>query len=256
MRAQAGPVAWQALQADVSDQFAQARWETLNLVQWLVRIANSYVAGATPEDRVLLAFRAADAAFVTKPFDGVALELRLPALEMQFLDDGRPTPHILDTEEHSPAEVEAFLLIELLHRSIDRSKFSKRLPYNIPDLMSGDGEDHSPQACMEGLTQLTAWMRNAAAVLDATARAAGAGKVEIVCWPQTLTLTCVSDAGPTGFGFSPGDAQSPAPFFYRNTRSANGSANSNGRSILTASKLLAERDPAAAAVAFMSSDNK
>mgnify|MGYP007022272054 FL=1 len=246
------PMPWHSLQAKVSDTFAQARWETLNLVQWLARIANSYVEGRTPEDRVLLAFRAADAAFVTKTFAGFALELRLPILQMQFLDDGRPTPHILDPEEHSPAEVEAYLLIELLHRGIDRSKFSKKLPYNIPDLMSGDEDDHSPQACMAGLTQLTAWFQNAVAVLEATARAAGAGKVEIVCWPQTLTLTCVSDAGPTGFGFSPGDTQSPAPFFYRNARSANGSANSNGRTILTASKLLAERDPAAAAAAFMS----
>ena len=246
------PLPWQSLQTEVSDTFAQARRETLNLVQWLARIANSYVEGRTPEDRVLLAFRAADAAFVTKAFDGFALELRLPTLQMQFLDDGRPTPHILDPEEHSPAEVEAYLLIELLHRGIDRSKFSKTLPYNIPDLMSGDEDDHSPQACMAGLTQLAAWFQNAAAVLDATARAAGAGKVEIVSWPQTLTLTCVSDAGPTGFGFSPGDTQSPAPFFYRNARSANGSANSNGRTILTASKLLAERDPAAAAAAFMS----
>ncbi len=125
---------------------------TLNLVQWLSRIANSYVRDGAPEAVSELEFRAADAAFVTKQFDkGIALEIRLPGLELQFLENGKPMPHVFDPEEHSPAEVEAWLLVELLHRGIDREKFSKELPYAIAGLMSGDAEDYSPQLCRPGL---------------------------------------------------------------------------------------------------------
>ena len=58
--------------------------------------------------------------------------MRLPTLEMQFHEHGKPVPHILDPEEHSPAEVEAWMLVELLHRGVDREKFSKTLPYSNP----------------------------------------------------------------------------------------------------------------------------
>ena len=54
-----------------------------------------------------------------------------------------------------------------------------------------------------------------------------------------------------GFGFSPGDGQNPEPFFYRDAREPNGLAASGKRSVLTASKLLAENDPALAAITFM-----
>src|SRR5271169_6660613 len=175
------------------DELAKARTEAINLVQWLARIANSYVTEGPPERRTELEFRASAAALFTKPFDkNLQLEIRLPNLEMQFIDNGNPMPHILDPEEHSPAEIEAWILVELLHRGIDREKFSKNLPYTVPGLMSGDAEDHSPQACQQGLTQLMAWLQNAAAVLSATSRGGGSANVRIVCLPQTLNLTCVS----------------------------------------------------------------
>jgi hypothetical protein len=248
------PTRWHSVRTGDPQTLAKARAETINIVQWLARIANSYVVGRAREDRVLLEFRAADAAFVTKTFDnGLSLEMRLPTLEMQFLENGRAAPHILDPEEHSPAEVEAWLLVELLHRGVDRTKFTKKLPYGISDLMTGDAEDYSPQSCQEALTRLMAWFQNAATILDATVRASSAGKVGIICWPQTLELSCVMDAGskPAGFGFSPGDGQNPEPFFYRGVRAPNGSGASSKCSILTASKLLAENDPAKAAITFI-----
>ena len=246
------PEQWRLAGTGDPEALAKARTGALNIVQWLARIANSYVVGRAPDDRALLGFRAADAAFVTKKFDtGLSLEMRLPTLEMQFLENGRPAPHILDPEEHSPAEVEAWLLVELLHRGVDRTKFTKKLPYTIPNLMSGDAEDYSPQSCRDGLTGLMAWFQNAATILEAVGRAAG--KVSVVCWPQTLELSCFTDSGskPAGFGFSPGDGQCPEPYFYRNTAVRNGPAGSGKRSILKASELLAKNDPAEAAIAFL-----
>jgi hypothetical protein len=240
-------VQWPSL-ADL-DELAKARTEAINLVQWLTRIANSYVTEGLPGRRTELEFRASAAAFLTKPFDkNLALQIRLPNLEMQFLDNSNPVPHVLDPEEHSPAEIEAWILVELLHRGVDREKFSKKLPYTVPGLMSGDAEDHSPRACRQGLMQLMAWFQNAASVLGAAGRSAGAADIRIVCLPQTLDLICIFGKGAIqgDFGFSPGDAQNPEPFFY-----AHSSAGAKRCPVLKASKLLAERDPAAAVLEFL-----
>jgi hypothetical protein len=252
--AQARPAApaarWQAVELPDRESLARAQAEAINLVQWLARIANSFAAGGTAEERVLLEFRAADAAFVTRPFDrDIALEMRLPSLEMQFLEGGRPVPHVFDPEEHSPAQVEAWLLVELLHRGLDRTRFSKNLPYSVPDLMTGDADDHAPSGCRPGLTQLAAWFRNAAAILTAVE---GSGKAGVVCWPQTLDLMCLSArsskvALEPAFGFSLGDARGFEPSFY--LRGADGLK----RTIVTASDLATEADPAAAAIGLIRS---
>jgi hypothetical protein len=241
------------------DDLARARTETINLVQWLARIANSYIGHGPPERRTDLDFRAADAALVTQSFNqNLALELRLPSLELQFIERGRPVPHSLDPEEHSPAEVEAWILVELLHRGIDRDKFSKQLPYTIADLMSGDALEHSPGTCRQGLAELTAWLQNAAAVLDAAASAPGApgtDLVRIVCLPQTLALTCLR--GPNrelaNFGFLPGDARDAEPFFYTGNVEPGRPAGRLRCSVLKASELLAEKDPVATAIEFVRS---
>ena len=118
--------------ADVA-KLARARNEVINIVQWLARIACSYVTNGVPERCTDLDFRAEDTAFVTKQFaEGVALEMRLPDLHLQFLQNGKPVPHIFDPQERSPAETEAWILVELLHRGIDRGRFTKKLPYAVP----------------------------------------------------------------------------------------------------------------------------
>jgi hypothetical protein len=255
-RSSIDPAKWQPLGPPDLEAMAKARLEAINLIQWLARIANSYVAADVPDERVTLEFRPGAAAFVTKTFDhGLSLELRLPSLEMQFLEGGEAAPHIFDPEERSPAEVEAWLLVELLHRGVDRTKFSKKLPYEISGLMTGDADDYSPQSCQHALTQLTTWYRNAAAAIDAAARTSRLERSKIVCSPQTLALSCSSNNGSTrsDFGFSPGDAEIPEPYFYRYRAAGNGSAAAKTRFAMTASELLAERDPAAAAIAFITS---
>jgi hypothetical protein len=156
---------------------------------------------------------------------------------MQFQERGKLVPHILDPEERSPAEVEAWILVELLHRGLDRDRFSKSLPYAIANLMSGDAEDYSPQACAPGLAQLAAWFCAASAVLSTHGR--------VVCAPQTLTLGVASGRGTPAVGFSPGNAERDEPHFFIDTY------NDRERRVLTASELANERDPAAAAAQFI-----
>jgi hypothetical protein len=228
---------WLASHRDNKEIFVKAREQTLNLVQWLARVANSYVAAGLPLDRVALDFRP-DGAFVTKTFDrDIALGMRMPSLEMQFQERGKPMPHILDPEEHSPAKVEAWILVELLHRGLDRDKFSKALPYTIKNLMSGDAEDYAPQACAAGLAQLATWFRAAALVLSSDGL--------VVCLPQTLMLVAAPGHGASTAGFSPGDGQHDEPYFFVTT------GNGGKRQRLTASELSKEKNPAAAASQFI-----
>lgn len=234
---------WEDIPAGEEVEFVKARKELLNLVQWPARLANSYVAGKEPEERVLLEFRSADPAFITQTFaNEVALEIRLANLRMQFLEHGKPVPHIFDPEEHSPAKVEAWLLVELLHRGIDRTKFSKKLPYPMPDLMSGDAEDHAPQECEAGLVQVMTWYRNAGTVLS---DASGPGK--LIVFPKTLELVLLSKSGQQGnVGFSIGDDENSEPHFYFKKPGG------KKRSVLTASQLKKEIQPGRAAVQFLS----
>ncbi len=223
---------WQPISSADDDALARARRETLNIVQWLARIANSYVM-APPQERTILTFLPQDVALVTKTFEGnKSLQMRLPTLEMQFLEHGRPVPHIFNPEEHSPAKAEAWFLVELLHRGIDREKFSKDLPYEIPNLLSGDAEDYSPKSCKTGLGQLTVWFQNAA-VAFATA---GHGET-FECSPQTLDLTAAKS------GFSLGRDDSVEPYFYKTVQGK--------QSVLKASQFAGERDPLAMIVAFL-----
>ena len=214
--------------------FARARKQTLDLVQWLARIANSYVAGDRPEDRVMLSF--SRGVFVTRTFDrDFALELRLPDLKMQFQESGKPVPHVLDPEEHSPAEAEAWILVELLHRGIERDRFSKSLPYVIDDLMSGDAEDYSPEACAGGLELLNAWFCAAASSLSPDGR--------VACRPESLTLMATNGGHGDTAGFSPGDAQHDEPYFF--------SGSGSNRRRLTASQLMREKNPAEVVANFI-----
>jgi hypothetical protein len=238
---------WQTRVVGDLSELAQARVETINIVQWLARIANSYVVARTSERRSALEFKLYDAAIVTGEFDkAIALEMRLPTLELQFRENGKPVPHVFDPEEHSPAELEAWLLVELLHRGVDREKFSKQLPYNIAGLMSGDAEDYSPRLCRPGLISLTALMRDATAILNAAASGERGDAASIACLPQSLNLVAASDssAESCGFAFSPGDAGNPEPYYYL----GGGSGRDADKVTIKASVLMTESDPMTAAL--------
>ena len=90
-------------------------------------------------------------------------------LQMWFLANGRRVPHSFDPEGRSPAEAEAWVLVELLHRGIEPTRFTKTLPYDLPDLMSGDAQQYSPQSYAAELFELAAWYHNAAANFGAAA---------------------------------------------------------------------------------------
>jgi hypothetical protein len=247
-----GPAAPKASTGGRSAALEAARQETRNIVQWLARVALSYVTDADAERRLDLDVAPGAAAFVTKSFaDGVALEMRLAELRLQFLHNGKPVPHVFDPQERSPAEAEAWILVELLHRGIDREKFSTNLPYAIPGLLTGDAVDYAPEACRQGLTELAHWFGKATGVLKETAQASGTDAA-VICRPQTLdlALAALPDAKLPALGFSLGDPQHAQPYFYAAGRSISQSTDA-GRKIVGAGELLTHGDNARAAATLL-----
>jgi len=237
-------VTWSPVGLASSEEFARARTEALNVAQWLVRIANSYVDHTSGLERILLSYRPADQAFVTRPFfDNLAVEMRLPSLKLQFLEGDKPTPHVFDPHERSPAEVEAWILVELLHRGLDRTRFSKALPYSIAGLMTGDADDYAPATCQLGLEELARWFNNATAVMRFLVTKVGDGM--IACWPETMELKFVGyDEHPIEIIFSPGQGETRGPSFSMGR--ADGP-----KTELTASELARVENPVATTLAFM-----
>jgi hypothetical protein len=218
----AGDARWQAIGKVDPRCLGQARWLALNIVQWPARIANSYVTGSTWPERTWMAWQPAADAIVTRSFDrALSLRLDLRTLELCFLEQGHRVPHAFDPEARSPAEAEAWILVELLHQGIDRTRFSKALPYDIPDLLTGDAEDYAPQSCAAELTELAAWYHNAVLSFATAAKEMGMSDPHIECSPQNLTMICRLGSDSKGpkrpaveLGFSPGRRAKDEPYFY------------------------------------------
>ena len=204
-----------------SNRLAQARRHIHNAALWPARIANSYRPAETGQHHLHLLWSFQDQALSSESFnDGLTVQLRLPALHLQFMKAGRPVPHVFDMEDRSPAEAEAWILVELLHRGIAREQFSKTLPFEIAAPMTGDSEKYTPVELEAELSALTAWIASAASILQSFAQSQG--RNGSVCLdPELFHFSVAADApaapGATTsirIGFALGDARQTGPFFY------------------------------------------
>jgi len=209
----------------------------------------------------LLCWDAERAALVTQEFaPGLTLELRLPGLVMQFREDGRPAPHVFEFDDRTPAEAEAWVLVELLHRRLDRDRFSKLLPYEFCDLMTGDAVPYVVEPLQTGLEELATWFTNAALVLGRLAEehsSADTNVLNVSCWPESFHVAVLlngNDAGARSretlrVGWSAGDDEQSAPYFYVSPHHRGVPAEKNPAGAWTARDLAASDDPSISALA-------
>lgn len=199
------------------ERLAAAQRQMRSALLWPARIAASFCESDAAEAAPKLNWDKHRQAVTTPVFNGtLQIELRLPALEMQFLERGEPVPHMLDMDDRSPAHVEAWVLVELLHRNLDRERFSKDLPFGIDGLMQGDQEEFSPIEYAAELSALTSWLAAGASVLEEIPQAAA---VTVVA--PTMSLSARLPAGDSGRGhaekrravFSLGDPATAEPQF-------------------------------------------
>jgi hypothetical protein len=213
---------------DDPSRMAEARNQLLSVAQWLARVERSFAADS-PAAELNLRWIGDRGTIATHDFgDGVGLELRIDGLTMQFTESGLPSDHEIDVDDRSPAHVEAWILIELLHRGLDRERFSKNLPYDTSALLNGDGVEFSPQSFEAELRELDRLFRVAAEAIGRVA-ANGAGTQARIS-PQDLRVEATAHGRTVGF--SPGDAAVAEPHFYVRT-----STGRDGAAILPAAKL-------------------
>lgn len=195
-------------------RLAEARRQLRSAALWPARVAASY-GPASVEPK--LTWSAERGAIVTCAFDkDLRLELRPADLRMQFLDHGQPVPHAIELDDRSPAHVEAWLLVEMLHRSIDRSQFSKALPFATGDLLSGDHEKFAGLDFVDELAAMARWLTLAGSVLTRLAPSA-----PVVVSVPDVTLSVLIGARPEAGGgtaekrvtFSLADNANPEPYF-------------------------------------------
>lgn len=245
--------AWQSIEPIPAQRMNEARRQAHNALHWMARIANSYVEAEDDNSHLDLIWHDGAHSLRTKEFhNGLSVEARLGALELQFCENGEPATHTLSFQERTPAHVEAWVLVELLHRAVDRDKFSKELPYTPKDLMMGDSEEHEVEAYASELNALQGWMRNAAAVMAAVrhdlSRDAGAdfSKQPITCCPQTFQLNLElplpqgSGAQSLRAGLSAGDGLRPEPYFFVATKQQALSGDFDPASLLSAQRIASE----------------
>lgn len=219
-------IEWPRFNEIENGKLTAARRQAHNAVHWLVRFANSYIEPEDGNGHTRLLWNARDGVIQTKPFlDDYSVELRVGPLEMQFREGDKPVPHTLDFEERTPAHVEAWVLVELLHRGIDRTRYSKSLPYAANDLMTGDNEDFEAEAYKNELAIIDQSFRAGTAVLLGLHRNIGGGATDtpLACWPEPfqigfeISLPPGSGSKSLRVGIAPGDGVRPEPYFFVGT---------------------------------------
>src|SRR5262249_46221836 len=111
-------------------KFLTARNEAQNAAQWVARLSSSYADTRDDgEARFALNWDPSTATLSSLEIGvDTHVQLQLPGLTLQFTEDGRPVPHLIEIDGKSPAEIEAWVLVELLHRDFDREDFRRDLP--------------------------------------------------------------------------------------------------------------------------------
>lgn len=208
-------------------RLAQAYMQLHSATQWLARVGASYSQGG---NRNKVALWWSNTGRISTPsFDSeLGLELRIPDFAMQFTENGTPSHHQIELEERSPAHVEAWILIELLHRGADREKFSKSLPYEVSGLMSGDGVEFSRDEYQPEFAELTSRFQNAASIIMSACDRHDM-KEPIRLWPQNMSIEILacprsgkkSPMPELVFGFAHKNSDLKEPFYYIAHRDGN-----------------------------------
>lgn len=255
-------VAWRPVGAVDARKLSEARHQAHNAAQWLARMAHTYMQLEPGHHHTLLRWDAQRLALVTQEFlPNLTLELRLPNLALQFREGDRPVPHVIEMDDRTPAEVEAWVLVELLHRRLDRDRFSKALPYEIPGLMTGDAVPYVTETLEAALDELAAWFANAFLVLARIADEylpAEHAAAAVWCWPEVLHMAVLlpTRIGKTRsrqlrVGLSLGDAEQAGPYFCVTPHDPKALTETSPDGILTAAALASSDHPAQSVLEFL-----
>ena len=217
---------WPDITIFTSPAYKKARFEAQNALFWMARAAHSYLEPEQANKHLDLEWQSDRASLYTKVFDGdLQIGLSIPELEIFFCENGEKVRHSFWFDDRTPAYVEAWYLVELLHRDRDRSKFTIELPFESKDFFLGDTDEHDAPAVAVELKAMHDFFIIAADILSQVQqKLADSGDVaakigSISCKPENFTLsfeiaTKSDDHANILVGMSLGDDLRPAPFFF------------------------------------------
>jgi hypothetical protein len=250
-------LAWLPVGKADPKKLGEARHQVHNAAQWLARAAHSFMQPQPEQAHTWLRWDARRRAFVTQDvLPNLALELKPADLTLQFREGGRPAPHIIELDDRTPAEVEAWVLVELLHRGLDRDRFSKTLPYHMANLMTGDAIPYMRESLEAPLAEQSAWLANADLLLT---QVAADRLPDAIAWcrPDIFHMMLLSPASSHASGavlragLALGDADDAEPYFYVTQNDPGTHAQAGAQTKLTTAALLASADPANRAMEFL-----
>ena len=212
-------------------KYKRARSEGHNALFWLARGAHSFLVPCDNDTHLDLSWHEETKSFRTKIFDrDLQIGLYLPDLELYFCENDVKVPHSFWMDDRTPAYVEAWYLVELVHRDRDREKFSTDLPFSSPNLLMGDTEDHNASAFKEELNALDQCFqktiqlfKEVADVLSKSGHVNEKSKL-LVLKPEAFALVLsfqLKDIPEVAIsvGLSAGDNLRPSPFFFTGSSS-------------------------------------
>ena len=216
-----------------TSEYKKARFEAHNALFWMARCAHSFLEARDDQKHMDLLWQSESKSFRTKIFDDdLQIGLYLPDLELYFCEDGIKVPHSFWLDDRTPAYVEAWYLVELVHRDRDRSKFSIDLPFESVNMLMGDTKDHNASAVAVELDALQKCLEKAAYLFVKVYQSLlKSGYIvestnPITLKPESFSLILsFESAKPKGnvisIGLSAGDDLRPSPFFFTTTDSIN-----------------------------------
>ena len=216
-----------------TSKYRTARFEAHNALFWMARCAHSFLTARGDHKHMDLLWQSDSKSFRTKIFDGdLQIGLHLPDLELYFCEHGIKVPHSFWFDDRTPAYVEAWYLIELVHRDRDRSKFSTDLPFESVNMLMGDTKDHNASAVAVELDALQKCFEKAADLFVQVSQSLlKSGHIAestnlITLNPESFSLVLDFKSAKikknvTSIGLSAGDDLRPAPFFFTAAESIN-----------------------------------
>lgn len=208
---------------DLQDAFQQAH----SGVQWLARMVNSFCLPASDGSHLHMRWSADGPIIETTDIaEATCVQMRLPEMVLQFVEHGALTAHPVELDDNSPAQIEAWTLIELLHRGIDRDAYSKVLPYDVSHLLGGDAHDYQTFGKEQAFKDMTHWLVLAGELLGSVATQAtqsGMGEASALRFaPEHFSLFVrvhpdngrPAAGGYIELGFCAGNTSDAGPYFY------------------------------------------
>ena len=214
-----------------TSEYKKARFEAHNALFWMARCTHSFLKARDDQKHMDLLWQSESKSFRTKIFDGdLQIGLHLPDLELYFCENGIKVPHSFWLDDRTPAYVEAWYLVELVHRDRDRSRFSTDLPFESANMLMGDTKDHNASEVALELDALQKCFERAAGLfVNVSQSLLKNGHIAesanlITLKPESFALTLSFESSKIkesviSIGLSAGDELRPSPFFFTTTES-------------------------------------